>query len=655
MENQVSRFVRFCKGVNDKGILISPDEINDYLVPEKDCYVSTFYYNQEQYNQFKLNGTIRGIKDVVSDKIWFDLDAPNNVEVAQNDANLLVDRLQKYGIKENNIQVFYTGSKGFEVTVRLNRMLTPQQISSIAINKFGKDLTTLDHSLYDSSQILRLAYTKHQKTGLFKIPLSINQIKTLSVNDIKKLAVSLDTAPEMQDYENANPSEDFFYIPQELKKEQPKSDLKLDIDLSKRPGHWRDYKWALLHAIGLKSDERHEALIRVAATCRGLGYSEEITRAFCLTFDENFQRLTGKPPVEDLENNILLTVFNENWEGGQYSYKTDIWLQKYCERIGLIPKENNEETKVVDINNIVEAFDDYALNFDKNIVKTGILEFDRNVMFLTATHNGIIGNPGSGKTSFAIQWLKNVSKSGEHCLFYSLDMAKEIIAGKLIQSVEGISFKDAVKLRIENPKKYAEAVEKIKEDYKNVRFNFTSGTTVAHIYQEIKQYEESSGHKIRLLIVDYLECLQGEYADATANGGQISNQLKDLANNTKVCSVILLQTQKHSTAGGDVSEPLMSLKSAKGSSVIEQAVSVMLTMWRAGYTPKFASQDKFISFAAVKNRFGGLWTDDFNWDGKRGYIGQTLSDEQRSDLNQLLEDKKNAKIAEQESKKDSWT
>jgi hypothetical protein len=42
------------------------------------------------------------------------------------------------------------------------------------------------------------------------------------------------------------------------------------------------------------------------------------------------------------------------------------------------------------------------------------------------------------------------------------------------------------------------------------------------------------------------------------------------------------------------------MKAIKGSSVIEQSCSVVLTLWREGYNPKTVTDDRYISFAAVK-------------------------------------------------------
>jgi hypothetical protein len=77
------------------------------------------------------------------------------------------------------------------------------------------------------------------------------------------------------------------------------------------------------------------------------------------------------------------------------------------------------------------------------------------------------------------------------------------------------------------------------------------------------------------------------------------------------------------------------MRNIKGSGQIEQAASVILTMWRPGFGPNNVEDDRFMSLAVVKNRMGQLGKYDFSWDGLRGTIGH-LSDEGRVDLEELI-------------------
>ena len=75
----MSKFVRLTTGLIDKGILISPDDIQKHIKnPEIDHYSSVYFYTDEHFKQFQQTGSIEGIVDVKTDKIWFDFDCKDN-------------------------------------------------------------------------------------------------------------------------------------------------------------------------------------------------------------------------------------------------------------------------------------------------------------------------------------------------------------------------------------------------------------------------------------------------------------------------------------------------------------------------------------------------------------------------------------------------
>lgn len=641
------RYLVLRKFFSDSPRVVESDKVIDAIENDKEgndreWYASVYYYNEEQAKLIKEKNSTAGVRDVRTDKLVFDFDCESNPDNARKDAVTLCNRLKQRGIGEDSIEIYYSGNKGFHVIVPLTHTLTPKQ-TQIAAGKLAADLSTFDASLYDAPQILRVPWTKNKITNLYKVPVSFKDLNSKTMGDIKKIANDVSTVEA--DYSNVKHVE----LSQELTKEEVQSARTYDI--IERPKHWSELKWNLLNAVNLKPEERHHALMVIAATCRGIGYPEDMARALCLTFDEKFTKNTGKPFVEDLESNVLRTVYGASWNGGQYSIENDMFLQQYADRIGL--KQEEKTSNHLTIDSIFQEFETFSRDFEKNIIKTGIEELDSNSLFLTSTHNGILGQPGSGKTSFLIQWLEYLSMNDQHCFFYSLDMAESIIIAKLIQRVTGLPFKDATSLEFTNPKKYEEVKTKIKERFKNVTFVFTAGTKVENIEKDILSYERNTGNKVRFLAVDYLECLQGPYSDSTANTGFISQQLKDVASKTKVCSVILLQTQK-STGGGEVSEPIHSMKKIKGSSVIEQSASVILTLWREGYSPKYKDSDNFMSFAIVKNRFGSLWTDDFEWNGPTGSINGSLIDEQKAELAQLRQNKLKDKLEGGSLNDEAW-
>lgn len=627
-------YYNFKEGLNSKGRLMTLEQLEKLQKdPNKDYYISIYKYNEEQKRKVDQNGTVSGIRDVTTDILVWDFDNANNPDDARKDVVSLAHRLvEKYNVNPDVIQCYYSGSKGFHVVLYLgNQQVTPEQFKK-ATATIAEGLKSFDSVVSDPARVIRLEYTKHPKTGLYKIPLHIAEVDEMEMAQIKELAQN-----SREDIEfGAMP----VVLPPSLFKteEKKKEPIKQMEENTKPPKGWKPYKWAIAQG-QFESGERHQALMVLAATCRALGYDKEQTYYMCKTALKKQARRTGQEefPKEELWKNIIEeSVFSDRWEGGQYSPKTNPWLQNYCERMGF-DAEEKEELPCIDLDVLTEQFTDYATNFEQNIIKTGINELDENVMFSTSTLNGLLGQPGSGKTTMALNFLLNTSLNGIPSVFLSLDMGAPIVYAKLVQKATGYSFKKALELFRTDPVKARSIANDIKSNYKNVGFNFKSGLTVSDIKTVIQKQSETSGLQPRLLVIDYLECLAGPYSDATANAALIANQLKDLANEEEISILLLLQTQKHSTP--DISDPLLSMKQIKGSSVIEQACSTVVTLWREGYNPRYIDDDKYISFAVVKNRFGSLWQGDFSWEPIRGHI-RSLSEEEREEFEHFKERKR---------------
>src|SRR5574343_471490 len=182
-------YIRLCKGIADKGKLIPvTDNIYNGVDLNKDYYVSAFLYDEEHYNKFKKEGTVSGITNTVTSKLYWDFDSESNLDQAKTDALELCDRLFKKGFSKSEVSLFFSGKKGFQVEVNFKKeTFTPTEVKNICLS-LGKNLTTLDRQIYNSNRILRLPLTKHQDTGLYKIPLDPDDIIEADVSAIKEAA-----------------------------------------------------------------------------------------------------------------------------------------------------------------------------------------------------------------------------------------------------------------------------------------------------------------------------------------------------------------------------------------------------------------------------------------------------------------------------------
>lgn len=640
------QYVRLAEGLTKYKLIPSTESVWDHIISnDKDYYLSIYNYNEAHYKQWKTTGTVSGIKDVTTNKLIFDFDSATNPELAREDALTLITRLGSEGIAERAIQVSFSGNKGFCVEVDTKQIMTPQEFKDITF-ALASDLKSFDKVVSDPNRIVRVIGTKHPKSKLYKMPISVDQLSKWNMTEIRQFALSLDNIDSdlVDQYETTDLP--VHVLEKAAKKEAPQVAVIVnDLNLLHKPKWLTDAKYALQEGY-FQSGERNTAFMILASTYKSQGFSKEIIYRMLKGVAEvqanrnNVERYSD----EELYNNIVEVVCRSDWKGGTYSYENTPLLQDVTKRLGLkIP--SREEVPLVPVSSVGNVFRKFATEIEANTIKIGIPALDKDVRITTSMLVGLLGSPSVGKTSISTSVLNTVSKSGLKSIFFSLDMGAPLVFQRLIQKHTGIGSKKLFSMYQNNDPKLVEYEKLVENEYKNVSFCFSSGITVDNMREMVLAEQERTGEKVRLVVVDYLESVSSEFSDGTASSSFIAQKLKDLANDLELTVFLLLQTQKH---GGDPSEELTSMRNIKGSSMIEQNCSIILTMNRPGFSPKDPENDKYLSMLVVKNRMGQLGSYDFRWDGLTGSI-RDLTDEERRDLYELKKKRAAEKAAKDTS------
>lgn len=644
-----NKYYNFKETLTGKPKLMTLKQIQEFKTdPNKDYYTSIYSYNDTHKKRLEETGSIAGIKDVTTNTLVFDFDS-SDLELARQDVVTLGERLvNEYGIDADNIPCYMSGNKGFHVVVPLDRDITPDQFKQ-ATSILAKNLNTFDPVVSDPQRVIRLEYTKHPKSGLYKIPLHLAEIaEEMTIDQIKELAKT-----PREDYEhNANPvrlPESLFTIKEKKKESMPLPTAEFDPKSS--PKGWKPYKWALAQGF-FESGERHNALMVIAATCRGLGYDKTTTYHICKSAIEKQANRYGEDKFnkEELYKNIIEnSIFSDKWEGGQYSPATNPWLKKYCDRMGL-DTTDRDNAPVVQLEDIQSEFIDYVKNIDANTILTGIPELDEALPLTIGMNLGVIGAPSSGKTAMILKILENTSNAGVISVFASLDMRRNRLYEKLLYRLSGLSRKELYE-KIRN-NEAGPIFQLVKDKYKNVYFYDRSCPTVEDIKQYMAKIEDQTGKKVKLLAVDYFERVNADKSDETAASKEVAGKLQDLVNDMNVCLITLVQPNKFSLAGGPDC-PILNYTAIKGSSYLYQAFRSIISIWRPFFTPELKDNDKFLQLAILKNDLGELDLFNFGWEGKRGEIWG-LGEEGEEELERLLKIKENAKNKTAKGE-DDWT
>lgn len=651
-------YYRLCNGLVDQGTLVptTEDIYSKLKTLKNDAYQSVYLYNEEQKKRFyeeveeiQDNGEIkttikgvRGVTDVFTHRLVFDFDG-KDLDEARRDTITTVERLVENGVPVENILAFFSGNKGFGLEILFEDDITPTQHKLIGKSIAG-DLKTFDPVVYNASRILRIPFTKHQISHLYKIPLQMEELNS-SIVEIKKLA--------KEEFEPSVLFPKAIKIPEGIKKiavEPPKKEVKVvvdgecDLDLYKKPKWLSAWKYALSEGY-FPEGMRNSALMILGATYAGQGINKITAYRMLKGAAELQHQRTGQERYADEEiwSNIITQVYSRQWSGGTYAEKNfPDNLRDYLEGLGL-DESKVKDTPLTGVDDVFSVFENFAQNIEKNTIKTGIKELDDKCRITTSMLVGLLGAPGAGKTASILNILNSHSLGGEASVFFSLDMGKPLVYQKMAQKFTGYNSDKIFEIFQNNDQEKKQKMRyQIKSNFSNVQMCFRTGATVDNMKQYIQDYEEESGKKVRLIAVDYLEKIVGPFSDPTANSGYNAAKLQELANELELCVLLLLQPQK---MAGDPSDPLLTYRRVKGASVIEQDCRVIISVFREGYHPQTFENDDFITYAVLKNTMGQLGTVDCLWDGQTGGVFE-IDDLGRADLKKIRKLKAEKKALE---------
>jgi len=373
-------------------------------------FISMLKYNEEHFKIWKKTKSLKGISGGLTNKIWFDFDSHEELSLCFSDAVKCVKFLKTLDIPEECIQISFSGNKGIGLIIETDTDFTIEDIRAFCIGVY-KELTlkTFDVKMYDHQRIFRLVFTKHEKTARYKIPLSLEELELQNIPQILSFAESLehfnidDTLAYYQPYKVTKKLTDKInsYKTLSLKKDKTNLSPIADnfIDYSNKPKDWRNCKWAILQG-HFAGGERHQALTIIAATARGLGYDRETAYYLCKSAIKKQARLHSQEEfdTDEVWENILESIYAPDWKGGQYSCKTDLWLQNYCEHLGVHKCQNDKAVNpTIQIEEAYGLFKDYAENIDKLTIKTGINPIDHNLRMTIGMLVGLVAPAGVGK------------------------------------------------------------------------------------------------------------------------------------------------------------------------------------------------------------------------------------------------------------------
>lgn len=234
---------------------------------------------------------------------------------------------------------------------------------------------------------------------------------------------------------------------------------------------------------------------------------------------------------------------------------------------------------------------------------TGFRDLDRMTSGLQPSDLILVAaRPSMGKTAFTLNIAQNVGvRQHKTVAFFSLEMSQEQLVQRLLCQIAHI---DSQKLRTgqlnsdEEWMRLTDACDKLYES--PIYIDDTPGISVAEMRSKARRLK--SEHGLDLIIVDYLQLMQGRNAESRQQEiSEISRSLKALARELKVPLIALSQLSRSVESRQDKRPMLSDLRE---SGALEQDADIVSFLYREDYYDKETENQHITEVILAKHRNG---------------------------------------------------
>ena len=540
-------YVEIARGTPfNRGIIIPINKLHAYMSPKEALYRSVYLYDESAVEYVKEKGSLKNFFGVrYIDKIPIDIDKQDRSDERTLDIlRGIILELEEADISSRSFQSYFSGS-GYHLILSgdLFNFKSGNDLPFIVKQTMKKLMPNIDSSIYMRTGIYRLQHTINQKTDLFKIPLTKEEVLNKEPKEIFELAKH-----SRFDFEY-HPLEGNGELESRVVEEVP--DIKIFNKISE-PNKIIPCVQSML-GNGAREGSRHITAMRIISHFKRHGIPSHYAKVCMLHW--NNKSMPENSILEMVEN-----VYNRNYKYGCH----DSVMLEHCKTqcIHFARKDYLVDIKSSDEMQ-GELEERLTTDFSGKTIDLGrALGLNVESTIFPGELVTIFGPTGSNKTTFAQNIALGVDFDNDKIvkewqiptLFLSLELSSWYMHRRHLQIVAGTT-KDNVNSN------YEQLYETHKEELEHIMVQ-TISPTLEKIYEKVRELQP------QLVIIDYIDLVdtpvsyRGEYEKIK----YISHGLSNMAVNNDLIVIQISQVSREYSRN-----EVLDLYAGKGSGAIENA------------------------------------------------------------------------------------
>ena len=569
----------------NRGLLIPQEQVIDVILEHGTnypVYKSLYLYDEEGREYHKLRKTFKDFlgKRYIRD-ILIDIDrGDNSDDYTLNKTKSILFELEELDVHRRSYNIYFSGT-GYHVIISGEVFNFPdgsKDLPFIVKETMNNLFSEIDLAVYNRTSIYRCPNTLNQKSNLYKIPLTHNQINESTAEEIHIEAskqIIIETDPIWGDGELENKV--ITKVP-EIRIMESNSEPRNIVPCVQK-----------MYKLGPEEGSRNNTMMRIASHFFRHGIPSVAAKAALLEWNNG-----------QLRSDIIIKKVEDTYRGGYKYGCKDVLMAKHCQpnciyykrKDYLIDVKNSEELQSELAERLETDFSGRTIDLAKSL---GV--YDKDATVYPGELVTIFGSTGANKTALAQNIVLGYNADHDQIikekqiptLFLSLELSGYVMHRRNLQIVSGAN-KDTVM------KNYKSLYEYHKEELSHIIMQSVS-PTIPQIQEKIKQLQP------KCVVIDYIDLVdvpfnkRGEYEKLN----YISHSLSNIAVNEDIIIIQISQVSREYSRN-----QVMDLYAAKGSGAIENASRKVI-----GITGSADSADKQVSL--YKNSDGDLFDVQLEW------------------------------------------